>query len=79
MNSTPLICPPLSRLGLALFASVTFIPGACAGLPSSGNSVAASATGFVHSANEGEDSISRIDLAISGVMTLPLPVTPHNV
>jgi len=79
MNSTPLICPPLSRLGLALFASVTFIPGACAGLPSSGNSVAASATGFVHSANEGEDSMNRIDLAISGVMTLPLPVTPHNV
>lgn len=38
----------------------------------------ASNAGFVYSANEGEDSISRIDLATGRVMTLPVPVTPHN-
>jgi DNA-binding beta-propeller fold protein YncE len=39
----------------------------------------ASAAGFVYSANEGEDSISRIDLATRRVTTLKIPVTPHNV
>ncbi|MEO6745765.1 MAG: cytochrome D1 domain-containing protein [Caldimonas sp.] len=53
--------------------------GACAGFPPSGGSVAAAATGFVYSANEGDDSISRIDLATGRVVTPPLPVTPHNV
>ena len=52
--------------------------------PSSGAPVVAAAllvsgAGFVYSANEGEDSISRIDLATGRVLTLPVPVTLHNV
>ena len=79
MKSTPSIRPPLARLCLVLAASVTLMLGACAGLPPSGDSVAAPATGFVYSANEGEDSISRIDLATGRVTTLPVPVAPHVV
>lgn len=79
MRPTPLIRRPLARLGLAISASVTLMLGACAGSPPSGDTVAAPAAGFVYSANEGEDSISRIDLATGRVTTLPLPVTPHNV
>jgi YVTN family beta-propeller protein len=79
MKSTPLIRPTLARLGLVLSASVTLMLAACAGLPPSDEAVAAPAAGFVYSANEGEDSISRIDLATGRVLTLPLPLTPHNV
>ena len=79
MIPIPLISRPLARLGLAISASVTRMLVACAGSPPSGDTVAAPAAGFVYSANEGEDSISRIDLATGRVTTLPLPVTPHNV
>ena len=79
MKSTPLIRPTLARLGLVLSASVMLMFGACAIFPPSIDAVAVPATGFVYSANEGEDSISRIDLVTGRVVTLPLPVTPHNV
>ena len=59
-------------LGGCVSASSSMKPNAAAPPP-------ASSTGFVYSANEGADSISRIDQATGRVMTLPLPVTPHNV
>jgi len=43
-----------------------------------GTKALASGTDFVDSANEGEDSISRIDLAPRRVTMLQLLMTPHN-
>ena len=43
-----------------------------------GTKALASGTDFVDSANEGEDSISRIDLAPRRVAMLHLLMTPHN-
>ncbi|MBA2722537.1 MAG: YncE family protein [Methylibium sp.] len=84
MKTTPLIRAPFAVVALALSTSVLVALGACASAPSSGEPKAATAaaspaSGFVYSANEGDDSISRIDLATGGVTTLPVPVTPHNV
>lgn len=68
----------------ALAASLAVALGGCMSAPSSTESTAAgpplaSGAGFVYSANEGASSISQIDLATGRVMTLPLPLTPHNV
>ena len=84
MNTLPLIRLRYAVLAAALASSLAGALGGCTSAPSSGvpmDSAAplASGTGFVYSANEGEDSISRIDLATGQVMTLSLPVTPHNV
>lgn len=35
--------------------------------------------GFVYTANEGDNSLSRIDLSTGEVLTVPTAVTPHNV
>lgn len=35
--------------------------------------------GFVYTANEGDNSLSRIDLTTGEVLTVPTAVTPHNV
>ena len=35
--------------------------------------------GFVYTANEGDNSLSRIDLLTGEVLTVPTAVTPHNV
>lgn len=39
----------------------------------------ASETGFVYTANEGENSISAVDLSTGQVKTVPVRITPHNV
>ncbi|MEO8728031.1 MAG: cytochrome D1 domain-containing protein [Rhodoferax sp.] len=80
---------PINHLRRAVFAtalasSLVVALGGCMSTPASNGpkDVApplAGASGFVYSANEGDDSISRIDLATGRVMTLPVPVTPHNV
>ncbi len=36
-------------------------------------------TGFVYTANEGENSISAVDLSTGQVKTVPVRITPHNV
>lgn len=36
-------------------------------------------TGFVYTANEGENSISVVDLSTGQVKTVPVSITPHNV
>ena len=82
MKSISLIRNPFAALALALPLSFVGALSGCAGMSSSSQPIAvtpASANGFVYSANEGEDSISRIDLATGQVTTLPVPVTPHNV
>ena len=82
MKTTPLIRIPFAVLALALLSTLLIALGGCASTPSSGASMAAAApliNGFVYSANEGEDSISRIDLTTARVTTMPVPVTPHNV
>ena len=71
-------------LATALASSLVVALGGCMSAPSSSEPKAAapplaSGAGFVYSANEGADSISRIDLATGQVLTLPVPVTPHNV
>ena len=84
MNTLALIRLRFSALAAALASSLVAALGGCTSAPSSGAPMAAAAplssgSGFVYSANEGEDSISRIDLATGRVMTLPVLVTPHNV
>ena len=79
----PLIRIPFAVLALTLSSSLLGALGGCASTPSSSEPMAAAgaaplANGFVYSANEGEDSISRIDLATGRVTTMPVPVTPHN-
>ena len=71
-------------LATALASSLVVALGGCMSAPSSSEPKAAApplagGAGFVYSANEGADSISRIDLATGRVLTLPVPVTPHNV
>lgn len=39
----------------------------------------ATETGFVYTANEGENSISAVDLGTGQVKTVPVRVTPHNI
>ncbi|MGE0651724.1 MAG: YncE family protein, partial [Alphaproteobacteria bacterium] len=39
----------------------------------------APAQGYVFTANETGNSVSRVDLATGAVSTLPLPIAPHNV
>ena len=84
MKTLPPINPRFASLAIALTSSLAVALGGCLSAPSSSTSVVAAAplatrSGFVYTANEGEDSISRIDLATGRVMTLPVPVTPHNV
>ena len=84
MKTLPMNRVPCAALATALASSLMVALGGCTSAPSSSEPIAAapalaSSAGFVYSANEGEDSISRIDLATGRVMTLPLPVTPHNV
>ena len=89
MNTFPLIRLRFAALATALTSLLAVALGGCMSAPSSSapSSSApvvaaaplASGTGFVYSANEGEDSISRIDLATGQVTTMPVPVTPHNV
>jgi YVTN family beta-propeller protein len=84
MNTLPLIHLRFAVLAAALASSLAVALGGCMSAPSSSAPMAAtpplvSGVGFVYSANEGEDSISRIDLATGRVTTLRLPVTPHNV
>jgi len=84
MNKLPLIHLRSAVLALALASSLVVALGGRTSAASSKLTIAAAAplasgTGFVYSANEGEDSISRIDLATGQVTTLPLPITPHNV
>lgn len=84
MNTFPLIRLRFAALAAALASSLAITLGGCMSAPSSGAPLAAAAplasdAGFVYSANEGDDSISRIDLATDRVTTLPLPVTPPNV
>jgi hypothetical protein len=68
----------VSSLALALGGCMS-APQSSASAPMAATQALASAAGFVYSANEGEDSISRIDLATRRVTTLKIPVTPHNV
>ena len=84
MNTLPLIHLRFAALAAALTSSLAVALGGCMSAPSSSAPVVAAAphasgTGFVYSANEGDDSISRIDLATGRVTTLSVPVTPHNV
>jgi YVTN family beta-propeller protein len=83
MKALPSARLHLAALVFALSSALLVALGGCVSAPSSGEPMAAapsaSGTGFVYSANEGEDSISRFDLATGRVMTMPVPVTPHNV
>jgi hypothetical protein len=71
-------------LAAALASSLVVALGGCMSAPSSSEPIAAASpptrgAGFVYSANEGADSISRFDLATGRVLTLPIPVTRQNV
>lgn len=80
-------------LPLTFMTAVVLIPAACS-QPTSKNQnqavnreqpaavtapTAAPETGFVYTANEGENSISAIDLSTGQVKTIPIRITPHNV
>jgi YVTN family beta-propeller protein len=83
VNTLPLIHLRSAALAAASASSLALAHGGCASAHSSSPLVAptpplASGAGFVYSANEDDDSISQIDPAPVRVMTLPVPVTPHN-
>ena len=84
MKTLPLNRMRFCILVTTLASSLMLALGGCMSAPSSSEPKGAAppsagGSGFVYSANEGEDSISRIDMATGRVVTLPLPVTPHNV
>jgi len=84
MKALSLIPQRFAVLTAALVSSLALALGGCMSAPQSSapmgtTQALACGTGFVYSANEGEDSISRIDLATRRVTTLQLPVTPHSV
>jgi YVTN family beta-propeller protein len=89
VNTLPLMPQRFAVLAAALVSSLVLLLGGCMGTPQTSapqssepmaaTQALASGTGFVYSANEGEDSISRIDLATRQVTMLKIPVTPHNV
>lgn len=57
-------------LAVALLLGASAVPSAAAPIGDGG---------FVYTANEGDNSLSRIDLSTGEVLTVPTAVTPHNV